>query len=114
MVRPLKRNAHHLWFNTSILIVKVNKLLSQVTKQSFQLNLYLYIRGSQNVFQYFGNRRHNSLALDAFGKVVEVTTTLDNEILSLPDTLQALLTRFAIMAWSTTPESMVLCIPDLV
>ncbi len=35
------------------------------------------------VLPYFGNMRYNSAAPDAFAKIVEVTITLDCEMLSL-------------------------------
>ena len=40
-------------------------------------------------------------------------TTLDCKILSLPDTLWVLLSRFASVDWSTALKSMVLILPDI-
>ena len=56
------------------------------------------------VLQYFGNLRHNLVALKVFAEVV-VTTLLDCRMPNSPDTLHVLFFRFATMTSRTALES---------
>ena len=57
---------------------------------------------ASQVWQYFRDARDNSAVCDAFTVVMRVMNHSEWEMVSLHDTPQVLLARFAAMTWSTT------------